>query len=420
MPEVTKDMKERASLTFAEVVRATAEHFPEPRYRLKRLRAGALSERYVIRNLEDTAISGNSDGIGTKPEIIERSFATFHDDSVFESLAFDLAAMVSDDAARDGLFVLAIQNNLDVNSAEDPRFIAALARGLKRACDRGRFALLSGETAELGTRTPGYGPNHLNWNASAVVLVHEEKMFHPEKLSPGQPIVALRERSIRSNGLSRARAILENAYVQGVRGLRTREECIVRDTWERLHRLISEEDIRCVLNATYIGGEPAWDHFTVPWHLSPLMDLAEKLRTPSTIYTPLIYAAQGGVDGEVCVPIVAAAHISGGGVPLKAKRMAEAAGVGVHVEPVFPDPDGVPALIDLAQRYPDPKEGILVDDRTAYEQWNRGIGFLCVVEHQQRADELAALASSLGYEAKAAGEIIPERQIEWRGHTWRY
>lgn len=420
MPEISRDDKESASLTMADAVRATTKNFPDSRFHTQCLRRGTVSEIYQIKNLEKYGIAGNCDGVGTKPELVERLFSIFPDYTLFEWLAFDLAAMVADDAARNGLFVLAIQNNVDVNTAKDTQFIAALARGLRRAAEQGRFAILNGETAELGSRTPGYGDHHLNWNAAATVLVHEEKMYHPEHIRPGQPVVALRERSIRSNGLTRARAILENAYIQGVRGLRTREECIIHDTWERVHREIPREIVRRVLDATYIGGRPAWPHITVPWHLSPFMDLAEKLRAPSTIYTPLIYEAQGGVDGEVRVPIVAAAHISGGGVKLKAERMLEATGLGMHVEPVFPDPEGVPELIDLAQRYPDPKGGILVDDNQACEQWNRGIGFLCVTEHRQRADALIALAQSLGYEAAIAGAIIPQRSIEWRGHSWDY
>lgn len=417
MTEVIADAKENASVSFADVIRATAENFPEPAYQLERLQLGRVSERYAIGNLGNKLISGNSDGIGTKAELAERLFAATGDYSHFTNPAHDLVAMVADDAAREGHFVLGIQNNLDVNTASDPRFIEALAIGLRRACFAGKFALLSGETAELGTRTPGYGDHHLNWNASAVVLIHPEKMFHPENLKPGQPIVALRERSIRSNGLTRARAILEQAHISK-RQYTFRREAIVEGIRQALAGKFSAADIDLILSST-AHQQRLWDQISLPWH-EDFLELTQKLATPSTIYTPLIYEAQGGVDCDGRVPIVAAAHISGGGIPLKAKRLVERAGVGAHILPVFPDPEGIPELMDLAQRYPHPNKGVLVDDRSACEQWNRGIGFLCVTETQEHADQLIQLAKLNGYEATTAGQIIPQRKIEWRGHEWTY
>ncbi len=417
MPEVQHDAKELASLTFADVIRATANNFPDPRYRLERVRPGSVGGRYAIKNLGEHGISGNCDGVGTKPELAERLFEWTGDYACFEQPAFDLVAMVADDAAREGHFVAAIQNNLDLGHAEDSAFVTALAQGMRRACDAGRFALLSGETAELGYRTPGYGRLNLNWNAAAIVLVNERKMFHPEALRPGQPVVALRECSVRSNGLTRARAILEQAFLSHMHCQRKRDY-VMRDVHERIGGILTEQEIGLVLDVQP-GAEGLWQRIQLPWH-TIFPEITQKLARPSTIYAPLTYEAQGGVDGDVCVPIVAAAHISGGGIPLKTERMLKLSGLGMHLDPVFPDPEGIPELIELARKHPHPQKGILVDERSACEQWNRGIGFLCVVEHQQRADELIALAESLGYEAAVAGEIIPERKIEWRGHTWDY
>jgi phosphoribosylaminoimidazole (AIR) synthetase len=98
----------------------------------------------------------------------------------------------------------------------------------------------------------------------------------------------------------------------------------------------------------------------------------------------------------------------------------ERKGVGVRIDPVFPDPDGVPELMELAQTYADPEKGPLVDDRKKCEQWNCGQGFLCVIENMKHADQLIALAASMGYEAAQVGEVTDTKSIEWRGHTWTY
>jgi len=410
MIDISPDAKEVASHTFADVVYATRYNFPEAAYRPE-----YRNERYSLSPGPHRIIAG-ADGIGTKPELAER-LATMNPNmsaEYFEGLAHDVIAMVADDAARDGHFVLGIMNALDVNSAEDPEFIGALARGMKNACDIGGFPLLNGKTAELGYRTPGMGNNHLNWNAVAVQLVNERKIISGEKLKPGQPVVGLREGSIRSNGLTRARQIVEQAYISQLDAGATKRDFLIADIRARLTG-IDEHLASDLLNAYPSILE--CEH--LPWH-TQFPKLTKKLLTPSTIYAPLISAAQGGVDGNVQVPLVACAHITGGGVPFKGKRMMQKSGLGLHLEAVFEDPAGIKELLELAEQYPHPTKGSLVTHRQACEQWNRGIGFLCVLDQYSDAEEFIALAEQMGYEAKVAGETIAEKKIEWHGETWTY
>lgn len=406
--EVVIDSKELASQTFADVVRATADLFPEAAYR-------PIGGRiYPGKH----GIYGNADGTGTKPEFSERLSGETNDAAHFESQAFNVLAMVADDVSRDGKFVVGIVNSIDVNDAGDPAFMAALARGMQRGCEVGKFPLLNGETAELGYRTPGIGKNHLNWNAVAIQLINEEKVIDGSKLQAGQPVVALRETSIRSNGLTRARAILEHAHMMQTSGTADKRMHIAETMRRNLRYTIPEDQILKVLDHTP-AGLGLWEHIHLPWH-ETFPDLTAKLHQPSTIYTPLLYEAQGGVDGPRKIPLVACAHISGGGVPLKGKRMVEGKGLGLHLIAPFDDPAGIPELINLAAMYPKKGGTLLVDERTACEQWNRGVGFLCVTETAAHADEFTALAASMGYEAKIAGVVTDERAIHWRGHSWRY
>jgi len=156
---VKVDSKAEAGLTFFGVIEESRTFFPDERFH--------PTERKSV-NLEGLidahgySISSKADGTGTKPETAERLFDATGNIDWFEGPAHDVTAMNVDDNARDGKFTLAVVNSLDVNSAENKPFVAALARGQLAACKKARVALLNGETAELGARTPGYGKHHLN------------------------------------------------------------------------------------------------------------------------------------------------------------------------------------------------------------------------------------------------------------------
>jgi phosphoribosylformylglycinamidine cyclo-ligase len=408
------DEKGLASRTFADVIRRTRDNFPDERYRPRLLVARTVNEQYGI-DAGRHLIAANADGTGTKPKLAERLADWNGDPRFYEGLAFDVSAMIADDAARNGYLVPAVINCLDVNSAENPAFVGALARGMERACEKGRFALMNGETAELGYRSPGWGAQRLNWNAVALTIINQEKIIDGRGLKPGQPVVALRETSIRSNGLTRARSIVEAAYMQREFGTKMRMDALVALIRSKVGT-VSDDDIRAILQSLP-GGSHTLDHLHLPWH-EYFPDVTEELLKPSTIYAPLIHDAQGGVDGDIRVPIIACAHVSGGGVPLKAGRMLEKRGVGIHVDPVFPDPPAVTKLLELSGTYMRPDGQPFVTDRTACDQWNRGVGFLCVVPDEGAARAFVELAGSLGYEATVAGATIEKPVVEWRGHEW--
>lgn len=409
--ELSSDQKDQASLTLGNVIVQTRENFPDPRYRPQVYLDTPQYHIYGI-NPHPYSIWVTADGIGTKPELAERLCEVYgaRDYSHFEGLAFDTFAMIESDVARWGQFLLGIVQIIDTNRAT-PEMISALARGCKRACDQGRFALLNGETAELGYRVSGYGSSRINWNAVGVSLVVPNKLILGQNLEAGQPIVALRETSIRSNGLSKARQILEAAYIQAM-GAPSKEDMIA----DMIADGLEHRKILAILSEAL--GHDVVEQVLLPWHdLYP--EVAQELLKPSTLYGRLINEAQGWVDGKKLVDITAAAHISGGGVPEKVKRMLESRRLGAHIDPVFPDPKGVEMLLQIAKTLPD--EGrYLIDNQTACRQWNRGIGFVVVTRDKLDATLLCRLAESMDYEAAVVGEILDEPKIEFRGHTWTY
>lgn len=420
--ELSPDAKGNASLTLKKVIAQTRQNFPDPRYQP---RVHLESSQYFLGGINPYPyeVWPTADGIGTKPELAERLYTHTGDPKYFEGLAFDTFAMIESDEARFGRQLLGIANIIDNNTARDS-MVSALARGAKQACDEGQFALLNGETAELSYRVSGYGESRVNWNAVGLSLVIPDKLILGARLTAGQPIVALRERSIRSNGLTRARGILEAFYLQS-QGYPSKKDYVL----DRLADEFEQEGFDRDSVSRHLGNLP--DHLSLimghdfmeqvlpPWHeYDP--SLTEKLLTPSRLYGKLINTAQGWGGDDKNIDIIAAAHISGGGVPEKVKRMLELSNkrLGIHIDPIFPDPEAVSELMKLSDRLPEGKQ--LIDDRGACEQWNRGIGFIAVTRDNSQARELVDLATVMGYEAAVAGHILDQPLIEWRGYTWTY
>lgn len=420
--DLSPDQKGLASLTLGDVIVQTRNNFPDERFRPKIYLDTPQYHLYGI-NPHPYSVWVTADGIGTKPELAER-LSEEGDTSCFESLAFDTFAMIESDEARWGRFLLGVANVVDTNTA-DPNVIAALAKGAKKACDAGSFALLNGETAELGYRTSGYGRTRVNWNAVGVSLINPEKLILGDKLEPGQPILGIPETSIRSNGLSKARAILEAAYIDAQGGYAKKDyfrgyltqHLIDEEVMLEGAELDSDNLITFMNN---IMGHPFLEQMLIPWHdLEP--QIARELLTPSTLYGNFIYDALGWVDGDKKVDITGMAHISGGGIPEKVKRMLEPRRLGAYIESPFPVPKAVGMLMDLAKTLPN--EGTdLIDDRKACEQWNMGIGFVVVAKTQDEARKLIEIDRSrkkpLG--VWPIGVTNQTGKIEFRGHTWNY
>lgn len=414
------DEKGEASLTLGDVIRQTTDNYPDPRFRP---RIYETTTHYTIAGIDPHGFSfwPTADGIGTKPELAERLYtdsvkAGVPNPDVYSSLAFDTLAMIDGDEARFGRYMVGVANVVDMNTAEDTSVVGALASGLKAACDEGGFALLNGETAELGYRTSGYGKTRLNWNAVGISVFNPHKLILGKDLQPGQPIVAFRERSIRSNGLSKARAILETDFLLK-QGFNSKEEYV--------HGRFASHGV--IFDRTKMGeiladifGHDALEQVLPPWHtMHP--DITRQLLQPSRLYGPVMREALNRIDEPRWLTITAASHITGGGIPEKMKRMVEAKGLGAAIDPVFPDPEGVTSLLRIASTFPaEVQAKVKINDRVACEQWNRGIGFVMVTEHKQGARKLIDIAEAMGYEAAVAGEITDKPEINWRGHTWEY
>lgn len=413
--EVVHDDKENASFSFSQVIEATVGNFPDSRYQPRvRRRTGP----YVFNGIDPSPhiLRETGDGTGTKPELAERLYAEDGDPTWFSTIAFDASAMVKGDAERVGHFFLGLTETLDVNSAANTVVMNALARGLKNAADEGRFAILNGETAELGHRTSGYGDFHMNWNAVGTNLVVATKEITGEKLAAGQPLVAFREKGLRSNGFSLARKILETAHLHSI-GYSNKASYFVDQL--RKQGIVGEQ-AQLIKHLNEVFGHDTLEQVLLPWQRT-FPEITQQLLAPSSLYGSIMYDAQGGVDGEPKVNITAAAHITGGGIPLKTTRMVESSGLGVSLDAVFPQPIALSSLLSLIANLPEGLQAELkVTPRKAAETWNSGIGFVVATATLGDADTLIHIAEAGGYEAKLAGEVTDRPEVQLNDMVWKY
>ena len=89
-------------------------------------------------------IGMSSDGIGTKIELAERT-------GIYNTIGFDLVAMVADDLAANGIETVNLSNILDVDLL-DSEVVDKLMEGLYEATKFANITVTGGEIAELGGR----------------------------------------------------------------------------------------------------------------------------------------------------------------------------------------------------------------------------------------------------------------------------
>ncbi len=277
----------------------------------------------------DARIGVTSDGIGTKIEVAERV-------QRYDTLGFDLLAMVADDLIAGGFEPTNAVDILDVDRL-DQGVVRALMRGLEAAAEAAGVAIVGGEIAELGARVSGYGTGmHCNWTATALGVPLED---FGGSLAVGDTLVAIAAHGLRSNGFSLAREVLRRAH-----------------------------------------GE-AWH--AVDWRGK---SWGARLLTPCLIgCRPLVAAHRAGHR------LRQVAHITGGGLPSKLRRILPA-GAGATLDGLFPPADWVAELQRLGP----------VSDREAYGTWNMGNAF--VVASDDPAG-LCAFLDGQGLRARVAGQV---------------
>ena len=298
----------------------------------------------------------SSDGIGTAVELAERT-------KRFDTIAFNLMAMLADDGIRYGFVPIYFTSVLDVNTLKIPEALPAitqLAKGLIEAANIAEVAVVNGETAELGQRVGGYGNFHFNWGGSLTSVLTGEKYIDGSEIHYGDTLIGFGEDTFRSNGFTLVRRVMEDGW---------------GESWHTRH----------ILDGRKIG------------------DIA--LGKPK-IYTPIIkelLRQRASISGM--------AHITGGGLPEKLGRMLKSTGLGADIADPMEPCEFLKISQDIGLASSNQQIAKECSDFNSYKNWNMGQGFVVAISDRSDVSQIYREAHSRGYRACVIGEVTKKPGI---------
>jgi len=294
-------------------------------------------------DMGDFYLVQNDDGVGTKIEVAEKM-------KKYDTLGYDLVAMVADDAVCLGAEVISITNTLD-SSGLNAEMVKGLMFGLQKACLEQKIVVPGGELAELGGALNGNV-----WNATAVGVVAKDKVIDGSGIQVGDAIIGLKSDGIRSNGLSLARMILTNIF----------GENWVEEKYDSSH---------------------TW---------------GELILTPAKIYHSAVLNIIGRYGENKDHPIKGIVHNTGGGIRGNLPRLLKKHGLGAKLDSLIQPHGFMLKLMELGQ----------VNIEEAYKTWNMGIGMIMVTGPEESEGVVEALSKE-GVEAQVIGFVAGGEEIQF-------
>jgi phosphoribosylformylglycinamidine cyclo-ligase len=138
-----------------------------------------------------------TDGVGTKVAVAQAMDA-------HTTIGQDLVAMVVDDLVVTGAEPLFLTDYIACGRVV-PERIAAIVAGIADGCRMAGCALLGGETAEH----PGLmGIDEYDLAAAGTAVVEADDLLGPDRVAPGDAVIALASAGLHANGYSLARRVL--------------------------------------------------------------------------------------------------------------------------------------------------------------------------------------------------------------------
>ena len=150
-----------------------------------------------IGKYSEPVLAASTDGVGTKIAIAQAM-------DKHDTIGLDLVAMVVDDLVVCGAEPLFLQDYIAVGKLV-PEHVATVVKGIAEGCRIAGCALLGGETAEHPGMMEDGG---YDISATGVGIVEAEKMLRPDRVRPGDVLVAMGSSGLHSNGYSLARHVL--------------------------------------------------------------------------------------------------------------------------------------------------------------------------------------------------------------------
>ncbi|HET6728806.1 MAG TPA: phosphoribosylformylglycinamidine cyclo-ligase [Jiangellaceae bacterium] len=279
-------------------------------------------------------LATSTDGVGTKVVIAQRM-------DVHHTIGIDLVAMVVDDIVVCGAEPLFMTDYIACGRVV-PERIAAIVQGIAQACTTAGCALIGGETAEH----PGLlGPDEYDLAGAVTGVVEADAVLGPDRVHPGDVVVAMAASGLHSNGYSLVRQV-----VFDIAG------------W-KLDRHVPE------LSRT----------------------LGEELLTPTRIYAPHCLALAGANN----VDVHAMAHVTGGGLAANLARVLPSHLSARIDRGTWTPPPVVDLLASLGR----------IEQAELERTLNMGVGMVAVVS-PETADTAADLLTGRGVPAWIAGELV--------------
>jgi phosphoribosylformylglycinamidine cyclo-ligase len=280
---------------------------------------------------ERRLLATSTDGVGTKLAIAQA--LDRHD-----TAGLDLVGMVVDDLVVCGAEPLFLTDYLACGQL-DPDRVAAIVGGVAYGCRKAGCALLGGETAEH----PGVmRPDDYDLAGAGVGVVDVDRLLGPDRVRPGDTVVAMAASGLHANGFSLVRHVLKAAGLS--------------------------------LDATppELGGAR----------------LGDVLLTPTRVYARdcLALDAEAGVH--------AFAHVTGGGLAANLARVLPAGVEAVLDRSTWTPP---PIFAFVADRG-------AVSGEDMERTFNQGIGMVALVAADATDQAVGALADR-GVEADVIGEV---------------
>ena len=145
-------------------------------------------------------LATSTDGVGTKVVIAQRL-------RKYDTVGIDLVAMVADDLVACGAEPLFLTDYLVCGSVV-PERVAAIVSGVADGCAQAGCALLGGETAEH----PGhFASEDFDLAGAATGVAEADDLLGPDRVRPGDAVIALASSGLHSNGFSLARMVVDRA-----------------------------------------------------------------------------------------------------------------------------------------------------------------------------------------------------------------
>ena len=145
----------------------------------------------------EPVLASSTDGVGTKIAVAQAM-------GKHDTVGRDLVAMVVDDLVVCGAEPLFLQDYIAVGKVV-PEVVAELVKGIADGCVEAGCTLLGGETAEH----PGLmGETDYDLSATGVGIVEADSVLSPDRVRPGDVVIAMGSSGLHSNGYSLARKVL--------------------------------------------------------------------------------------------------------------------------------------------------------------------------------------------------------------------